>query len=126
MRKQADRPEGCRVFGGIQVSSAHFTNDPPDLEARPKSRQPEALTHHSDCFETTVACRGELPVIRGNEWQRFADRLLNDDRRGKVNSVESSNCMSQNKLFCLSQHRHYRFDKLPNNLSRFTRMRIEL
>jgi hypothetical protein len=70
-------------------------------------------TQDWDRFEATIVRRCKLPLVGRNEWKRHSDRFLNDDRRGKVNGVESSNRMGQNKLFCLTEDRPYRFDKLP-------------
>ena len=69
--------------------------------------------YHCDRFELAIACRRKLSVIGRNEGKLCADRILNDDRRGKMNGIKRSDVVVFDYLFCLGQNLRHRLHELP-------------
>ena len=64
--------------------------------------------YHCNRFELAIACRRELSVIGRNEGKLCADRISNDDRRGKMNGIKRSDVVVFDYLFCLGQDLRHR------------------
>ena len=69
--------------------------------------------YHCNRFELAIACRRELSVIGRNEGKLCADRISNDDRRGKMNGIKRSDVVVFDYLFCLGQDLRHRLHELP-------------
>lgn len=73
--------------------------------------------YHCDRFELAIACRRKLSVSGRNEGKLCADRILNDNRRGKMNGIKRSDVVVFDYLFCLGQDlRHGSTSRQKNDL----------